>query len=242
MLVCPYILGELETQVQNLYVYIFRKFFNSHLFLVKFTPGLPQSGPGYAWFTTVKKLVSVSWCGYSWLAGAPALLSLEGPSQSERMVGWSTKWEPGKTEKYPPLNLPPPKLKRKKCKAHSMCAWAFPLVAWNFSSQKSSSPFLAWPLPLTSPVFFIEFDWPQQKKIETMKAHKNWRFYGQMGCLPLWPTDICEKGGLWAKHMGLKQGAIGNTHGEHIGNLLEQRKNEKNLFFWSFCLQNEFTD
>jgi hypothetical protein len=29
--------------------------------------------------------------------------------------------------------------------------------------------------------------------------------------------------------MGLKQGAIGNTHGEHIGNLLEQRENEKNL-------------
>jgi len=29
--------------------------------------------------------------------------------------------------------------------------------------------------------------------------------------------------------MGLKQGVIGNTHGEHIGNLLEQRKNEKNL-------------
>jgi len=29
--------------------------------------------------------------------------------------------------------------------------------------------------------------------------------------------------------MGLKQGAIGNTHGKHIGNLLEQRENEKNL-------------
>jgi hypothetical protein len=29
--------------------------------------------------------------------------------------------------------------------------------------------------------------------------------------------------------MGLKQGVIGNTHGEHIGNLLEQMKNEKNL-------------
>jgi hypothetical protein len=29
--------------------------------------------------------------------------------------------------------------------------------------------------------------------------------------------------------MGLKQGAIGNTHGEHIVNLLERRKNEKNL-------------
>jgi hypothetical protein len=27
----------------------------------------------------------------------------------------------------------------------------------------------------------------------------------------------------------LKQGAIGNTHGEHIGNLLEQKENEKNL-------------
>jgi len=27
--------------------------------------------------------------------------------------------------------------------------------------------------------------------------------------------------------MGLKQGAIGNTHEEHIGNLFEQRKNEK---------------
>jgi len=29
--------------------------------------------------------------------------------------------------------------------------------------------------------------------------------------------------------MGLKQGAIANTHGEHIENLLQQRKNEKNL-------------
>jgi len=27
------------------------------------------------------------------------------------------------------------------------------------------------------------------------------------------------RGGLWAKHMGLKGGAIGNTLGEHIGNL-----------------------
>ncbi len=28
-----------------------------------------------------------------------------------------------------------------------------------------------------------------------------------------------RKGGLWAKHMGLKEGAIGNTLGEHIENL-----------------------
>jgi hypothetical protein len=30
--------------------------------------------------------------------------------------------------------------------------------------------------------------------------------------------------------MGLKQGAIGNTHRKHIGNLLEQRKKDKDLF------------
>jgi len=41
-----------------------------------------------------------------------------------------------------------------------------------------------------------------------------------------------RRGGLWAKHMGLKQGAMGNTLGEHSGNLMgthwEQRKYEKN--------------
>jgi hypothetical protein len=30
--------------------------------------------------------------------------------------------------------------------------------------------------------------------------------------------------------MGLKQGAIEKTHGERIGNLLEQMKKHKNLF------------
>jgi len=30
-----------------------------------------------------------------------------------------------------------------------------------------------------------------------------------------------SRGGLWAKQMGLKQGAIGNTLGEHIKNLGE---------------------
>jgi len=28
-----------------------------------------------------------------------------------------------------------------------------------------------------------------------------------------------RSGGLWAEHMGLKQGVIGNTLGEHIENL-----------------------
>jgi hypothetical protein len=181
--------------------------------------------------------------------------------------------EPGKTEKYPPLNPSPPKLKRKKCKAHSVCPWAFTLAAWNFSSQKNLSTFLAWPLPLTSPTFFYWIWLAPTKKIETMKVHKNWKFYGQMECLPLWLIDISGKGrrgGLWAKYIGLKQRAIGNTHVEHIGNLLEQNKNEKKKFSffaplppklkrkpmrntleicwkkgkktWSFCLQNGFTD
>jgi len=40
--------------------------------------------------------------------------------------------------------------------------------------------------------------------------------------LPLQPTYIVEKGrgGVWAKQMGLKQGAFGNALGEHIGNLM----------------------
>ncbi len=56
-----------------------------------------------------------------------------------------------------------------------------------------------------------------KKKVETMEASQNKRFYCKMGCVPLWPRYIGEKGGLWAKHMGLKWGDIGNTLGEHIG-------------------------
>ncbi len=168
-----------------------------------------------------------------WLELPPPTLSLEGPSQSERIVGWSTWWEPGKTEKYPPLNPPPPKLKRKKCKAHSVCAWAFPLAAWNFSSQKSLSPF--WPelYPSQVQLFFIEFDWPRQKKIETMKAHKNWRFYGQMECLPLWPTDICEKGRTLSKTYGIKARCNWEhpwgTHWEPVGTKEKWKKSSSSL-------------
>jgi len=59
------------------------------------------------------------------------------------------------------------------------------------------------------------------KKIETIEAPQNKRFYGKLECLLLWLTYVGEKrrGGLWAKHMGLKRSAIGNTLGEHIGNL-----------------------
>jgi len=36
---------------------------------------------------------------------------------------------------------------------------------------------------------------------------------------PLAHLYMFSRGGLWAKQMGLKQGAIGNTLGEHIKNL-----------------------
>jgi hypothetical protein len=74
-------------------------------------------------------------------------------------------------------------------------------------------------------------DSPSQNKVETMEAPQNRRFYGMIECLPFWPTYRWGGGGLWAKHMGLKRGAIGNTLGEPIGNLKgtfwEQRENEK---------------
>jgi hypothetical protein len=44
-----------------------------------------------------------------------------------------------------------------------------------------------------------------------VNAPQNRRFYGKMEFLTLWPSYIGEKGRLWAKHMGLKQGAIENT-------------------------------
>jgi hypothetical protein len=56
-----------------------------------------------------------------------------------------THWEPGKNEKNS-FPLPPPlqNLKGKESKPPWVHAWAFPLVAWNFSSQKSLTLFLAW--------------------------------------------------------------------------------------------------
>jgi hypothetical protein len=57
----------------------------------------------------------------------------------------------------------------------------------------------------------------QKEKLEIMEGSQNRRFYGKLKCLPLWPV---RRGGLWAKHMGLQPGAIGNTLGEHIGNML----------------------
>jgi hypothetical protein len=67
----------------------------------------------------------------------------------------------------------------------------------------------------------------KKKKIETMGAPQNRRFYGKMDCLPLWPSYIGEKGRT-SKHMGLKPGAIGNILGEHIGNLMGTHWEQRN--------------
>jgi hypothetical protein len=40
-----------------------------------------------------------------------------------------------------------------------------------------------------------QFDWPiANKKVKTMEAPQNRKFHGNMECLNLWPTYICEKG------------------------------------------------
>ncbi len=50
---------------------------------------------------------------------------------------------------------------------------------------------------------------------------------------PFSPPIQVRRGGLWAKHKGLKRGAIGNTLGEHIENPLgtckEQFGNNGNM-------------
>jgi hypothetical protein len=58
-----------------------------------------------------------------------------------------------------------------------------------------------------------------KKKVETIEAPQNSRFYGKMECLPLLPTYRGEKGRTLLKTYGIKASAIGNTFGEHIGNL-----------------------
>jgi hypothetical protein len=54
-----------------------------------------------------------------------------------------------------------------------------------------------------------------------MEAPLNRKFYGKMECLPLWPSYLGEKGRTLGKTYGIiKRGAIGNTCGEHIENLM----------------------
>jgi hypothetical protein len=74
--------------------------------------------------------------------------------------------------------------------------------------------FISWGC-LTTPTF----DWPHhKKKVETMDAPQNKRFYGKMECLPLWPTYLGEKGRTLGKTYGIKtrcywEYPLGNTLG-----------------------------
>jgi hypothetical protein len=43
-----------------------------------------------------------------------------------------------------------------------------------------------------------------QKKVQTIKTHKNRRLHGKMKCLPLWPSYIGEKGRTLGKTYGIK--------------------------------------
>ncbi len=73
-----------------------------------------------------------------------------------------------------------------------------------------------------SNVFLLNLICPWQKKIETMKATQNRRFYGYMKCLPHCPSYIGEKGRTLGKTYGI-QARCGwedswRTHWEPVGN------------------------
>ncbi len=69
-----------------------------------------------------------------------------------------------------------------------------------------------------------QFDWPIVKKIETMEAPQIRRLYGEMECVPLWPTYLGEKGRTLGKTYGIKVRRCWErpwgTHWEHNGNLM----------------------
>jgi hypothetical protein len=64
-----------------------------------------------------------------------------------------------------------------------------------------------------------QFDWPITKKIvETMEVSQNRRFYGKIGCLPLRPTYIGEKGRTLGKTYGIKSKVLlGTPLGNRLG-------------------------
>jgi hypothetical protein len=99
---------------------------------------------------------------------------------------------------------------------------------YNEKKYLSCSVLISWGC-LTSSTFFSffamsQFDWPittkknqkKKKKVETMEAYQNRRFYGKMKCLPLWPTYIGEKGRTLGKTYWIKAWC----YWEHIGNLM----------------------
>jgi hypothetical protein len=61
-----------------------------------------------------------------------------------------------------------------------------------------------------------QFFWPIVKKKNSQKIEDSME---RWSASPFGPTIYMKRGGLWAKHMGLKQGIIENTLGEHIGSI-----------------------
>jgi hypothetical protein len=77
-----------------------------------------------------------------------------------------------------------------------------------------------------------QFDWPYaKKKVEIMETTQNIKIYGQMECLPIWPTYIEEKGRTLDKRCGIKVRCYWEHPPGTVGNLKgicwEQRKKEK---------------
>jgi len=78
---------------------------------------------------------------------------------------------------------------------------------------------------LTSPTFFFFCNEPiwlahHKKKVETIGGSPKWKILWKDGVPPpLAQLYRWEGEDFGQKHMGLKQGAIGNTLGEHIENL-----------------------
>jgi hypothetical protein len=56
---------------------------------------------------------------------------------------------------------------------------------------------------------------PSHKKVETVEAPQNRRFFGKMLSCPLWPTYVDEKGRTLGRTYGIKA----RCYWEHIGNL-----------------------
>jgi hypothetical protein len=60
-----------------------------------------------------------------------------------------------------------------------------------------------------------------KKKVETMEAPQNRRFYTKMECLTLWPTYIVEKG----RTLGKTYGSKARYYWEHTWERIENQGN-----------------
>ncbi len=115
-----------------------------------------------------------------WVDGAtPSPFPLRAPLKVSGWWGMVNIMELRKPEIYPPLNPPPPKLKRKKCKAHSVCPWAFTLAAWNFFSQNFLSGLIF--TPHKSNFFLLNLIGP---------GKKNWNYEGSPKLKILWTDGV----------------------------------------------------